>query len=111
MDETRPRIARSNAPSGRHRLEEAGPAIQITPSHSLAARLPGVPGEGRGSQDAQQSAVLALRPLALVLVDELAAAGAAELSPLRRRLFLVPQPQKHQLRGVRRANVAPLTGH
>jgi hypothetical protein len=46
---------------------------------------------------ASETAVLALRLLAVVPVGQLAAAGAAQLQALRQPVLLVPQPQKHRL--------------
>jgi hypothetical protein len=55
-------------------------------------------------------ALLALCPLAVVQLGELAAQGAAELPPLRRGVLLVFQPQEHRLQLLRSANKAALTG-
>jgi hypothetical protein len=53
--------------------------------------------------------LLALWVLAVVFVGQLAAAGAAELPEVRRSVLLVAQPKKHQLRGLRNANMGTLT--
>jgi hypothetical protein len=67
-----------------------------------------VQGEGGCPLGPQQGALLALRPLAAVQLGELAAAGLAQLPPLRRAALLGSQPQECRLQRVRDANVCPL---
>jgi hypothetical protein len=65
-----------------------------------------VQGEGGGEvgEGGEGPALLALRQMAPLPVGQLEAASAPELPALRRPSLLVPQPQEHQLRYLRRAN-------
>jgi hypothetical protein len=68
-----------------------------------------VQGEGRSEDRTTRLALLALRPVALVQVGQLATAGAPELREVRRSALLVPQPQEHRLQRMRDANFDTLT--
>ena len=86
-------------------------ASRPSPPGSLAPRMPGMQGESRCTVGRPLVAVLAVRPLALVHVGELAAAGPSGLPPLRGCVLLVTQPQEHQLQRLRDANFCTLTWH
>jgi hypothetical protein len=56
-----------------------------------------VPGQGGGADGQGWGAVLAVWPLAIVRLGQLAAAGAAQLPALQRRVLLVAQPKEQRL--------------
>jgi hypothetical protein len=68
-----------------------------------------VQGPCGGPHHGEPTTVLALWPLAAVLLGQLAASGTAKLPALRRAMLLVAQPAEHRLWGVRNANCGPLT--
>lgn len=82
----------------------AAKAWPATPAGCLVAPLSAVRPEGRGPDRAGRLALLAVQPLARVLVRQLAASGTPKLSPVRRGLFLVAVPQVDRLQPVRKTN-------